>query len=61
MLVLIGMLCGVIGFATGWMARGWWSLPSTTADMIESIKADRGSKPVEHSPNRRVHWPRVAP
>jgi hypothetical protein len=39
MLGITGMFCAVIGFATGWMARGWSSLPYTTAEMIEIIKA----------------------
>ena len=34
------LLWTMIGFAIGWLARGWLFLPSTTAEMIEGDDPD---------------------
>lgn len=35
MAIIIAIVCTMIGFAIGWIARGWSHLPTTSSEMIE--------------------------
>jgi hypothetical protein len=43
MTTLVAIICTLIGFAVGWIARGWSHLPTTTSEMIEGDN-DRNQK-----------------
>jgi 2-keto-3-deoxy-galactonokinase len=43
MTTLAAIICTLIGFAVGWIARGWSRLPTTTSEIIEGDK-DRRQK-----------------